>query len=209
MLPRIEPTIEALTTSCSPAVRAKKAMISSGRVAEGHVEQSADAGPGPGRQLLGGLAHQRRGRDHAERRGAEDQRRRRVSQLERDRHRDEDRERVDRAERAARLSGRPRSSSSSRSLSSRRRRGSVVLGSSSASSSPRQRRRRAAPCRGRRRRGKWAWNSSSCSSRLDSSIGTSSVDQDPVGALELLHVEDLVVERLASRRPRPGPRSGG
>ena len=43
MLPRIEPTSDALTTSCRPSRSAKKAMIELGRVAERDVEQAADA----------------------------------------------------------------------------------------------------------------------------------------------------------------------
>ena len=45
MLPMIEPTIEALTTSCSPAPEREEGDDELGRVAEGDVEQAADPGP--------------------------------------------------------------------------------------------------------------------------------------------------------------------
>ena len=60
-----------------------------GRVAEGDVEEAADARPRAHRELLGRLAHQRRGRDHAGRRAREDHGRLGVRELERDRDRDE------------------------------------------------------------------------------------------------------------------------
>ena len=60
-----------------------------GGVAEGDVEEAADAGAAAGGELLGGAAHQRGGRDHAERGRDEDQRRRRVRELEHDRDDDE------------------------------------------------------------------------------------------------------------------------
>ena len=65
MLPRIEPTSEALTTSCSPSLSAKKAMISSGALPKVTFRKPPMPGPGARRQLLGRAAHQRGGRDHA------------------------------------------------------------------------------------------------------------------------------------------------
>ena len=59
------------------------------RVAERDVQQAADAGPGAVRELLGGAAHQRRGRHDAERRGEEDQDRIGVGQIQDDRDDDE------------------------------------------------------------------------------------------------------------------------
>ena len=86
----IEPTSDALTTSCRPSSRAKKAMISSG-VAEGDVEQAADARTGLGGDRLRGFAHHRGARDDRQRGGAEHQHRVvDVEQLERNRDRDED-----------------------------------------------------------------------------------------------------------------------
>ena len=73
MFPRIEPTIEALTTSCRPLPSANRAMISSGALPKVTLSRP----PIPARplgELLGGPPHQRGGRDHAERR---DERRRR------------------------------------------------------------------------------------------------------------------------------------
>ncbi len=64
------------------------------RVAEGDVQEAADAGPGLGGDLLGRAAHQRGGRDHSERRREEDQARGGVGELERDRQRDERDEQV-------------------------------------------------------------------------------------------------------------------
>ena len=86
----IEPTIEALTTSCSPSLSAKKAMISSGALPKVTLRKPPMPGPGLGREVLGGLAHHRGRGDHAERRGAEDQHGIGVRQLERDGDRDED-----------------------------------------------------------------------------------------------------------------------
>ena len=45
MLPMIEPTIEALTTSCSPSSRAKKAMISSGALPKVTLRKPPMPGP--------------------------------------------------------------------------------------------------------------------------------------------------------------------
>jgi hypothetical protein len=45
MLPRIEPTIEALTTSCSPCPRAKRAMISSGALPKVTLRKPPIPGP--------------------------------------------------------------------------------------------------------------------------------------------------------------------
>ena len=90
MLPMIEPTIEAFTTSCSPSLSAKKAMISSGALPKVTFRKPADARAGLGGDVLGGLAHHGRGGDHAERGGAEHQHRRGVRELERDGERDED-----------------------------------------------------------------------------------------------------------------------
>ena len=93
-LPRIEPTSEALTTSCSPSRSAKKAMISSGALPNVTFRKPPMPGPGARGQLLRRAAHQRGRRDHAERRGDEDHRGARVRELERDRDRDERDEQV-------------------------------------------------------------------------------------------------------------------
>jgi hypothetical protein len=45
MLPMIEPTIEALTTSCSPCARAKRAMISSGALPKVTLRRPPIPGP--------------------------------------------------------------------------------------------------------------------------------------------------------------------
>ena len=50
----IEPTIEALTTSCSPLLRAKKAMISSGALPK--VTFSSPPMPGPVRAAIASVA---------------------------------------------------------------------------------------------------------------------------------------------------------
>ena len=89
MLPRIEPTSEALTTSCRPSSSAKRAMISSGALPNVTLSRPPMPGPGARGELLGRAAHQRRGRDHAERRGEEDHDRAGVRELEHDRDRDE------------------------------------------------------------------------------------------------------------------------
>jgi hypothetical protein len=90
MLPRIEPMIDALTTSCRPALSAKKAMTSSGKLPNVTFRKPPMPGARLRGELLGGAAHERRRRDDAERRRDEDRRRRRVhDELERDRHRDE------------------------------------------------------------------------------------------------------------------------
>ena len=67
MLPSIEPISDALTTSCSPASSANSAMISSGALPNVTFSRPPMPGPERARQLLGRAAHQRRGRDHAER----------------------------------------------------------------------------------------------------------------------------------------------
>ena len=85
----IEPTIEALTTSCRPCVEREEGDDQLRRVAEGDVEQAADAGTRARRQLLGRPAHQRRRGDDPQRRGGEDDRRRGAGELERDRDRDQ------------------------------------------------------------------------------------------------------------------------
>ncbi len=54
MLPMIEPTIEALTTSCSPWPRAKRAMISSGALPK--VTLSRPPMPGPERAASSSVA---------------------------------------------------------------------------------------------------------------------------------------------------------
>ena len=54
MLPRIEPMIEALTTSCRPALRAKSAMISSGALP--NVTLSSPPMPGPERAASSSVA---------------------------------------------------------------------------------------------------------------------------------------------------------
>ena len=54
MLPRIEPTIEALTTSCRPWPRAKRAMISSGALPK--VTLSSPPIPGPERAASSSVA---------------------------------------------------------------------------------------------------------------------------------------------------------
>ena len=66
-----------------------------GRVAEGHVQEAADARSRLGGDRLGRLAHHGRAGDHAERGGAEDEHRVRVGELQRYRRRDEDAEVVD------------------------------------------------------------------------------------------------------------------
>ena len=65
-----------------------------GEVAERHVEEPADAGAGPRRELLRRAAHERGGRDHAQRGRDEDQHRVGVRELEHDRHGDERHEQV-------------------------------------------------------------------------------------------------------------------
>ena len=96
MLPMIEPTIDAFTTSWRPSSRAKKAMISSGALPK--VTFSRPPMPGPVLAAMASVASpitaaqgitRERGR-------AEDQHRARVRQLERHRGRDEDAEVVDR-----------------------------------------------------------------------------------------------------------------
>ena len=54
MLPRIEPTIEALTTSCRPALSANRAMISSGALPK--VTLSRPPIPGPERAASSSVA---------------------------------------------------------------------------------------------------------------------------------------------------------
>jgi hypothetical protein len=54
MLPMIEPTSEALTTSCSPSSSAKKAMISSGALPK--VTFSSPPMPGPVRAAIASVA---------------------------------------------------------------------------------------------------------------------------------------------------------
>ena len=61
----IEPTIEALTTSCRPLLEREQGDDQLGRVAERDVEQAADARARARGELLGRAAHQRGGRDHA------------------------------------------------------------------------------------------------------------------------------------------------
>ena len=73
MLPMIEPTIDALTTSWSPSSSAKKAMISSGALPNVTFSSPPMPGPAAGGQVLGRLAHQRGRRDDAERRREEDE----------------------------------------------------------------------------------------------------------------------------------------
>src|SRR5215207_4730168 len=70
-LPMIEPTIEALTTSCRPSPSANSAMISSGALPKVTLRNPADSGPRPGGQLLGRPSHECRRRDDAQRRGEE------------------------------------------------------------------------------------------------------------------------------------------
>jgi hypothetical protein len=67
-----------------------------GRVPERHVQQAPDPRARSRRQVLRGLAHERRRRDDPQRGGAEDEHRRGVRQLERYGDRDEDPEEVDR-----------------------------------------------------------------------------------------------------------------
>ncbi len=86
----IEPTIDAFTTSWRPSLSAKKAMISSGALPNVTFRNPPMPGPGAGGDVLGGLAHHRGRGDHAQRRGAEHQQRRRVGQLEAHRYGDED-----------------------------------------------------------------------------------------------------------------------
>ena len=90
MLPMIEPTIDALTTSCSPSIRAKKAMISSGALP--NVTFSRPPIPGPVRAAIASVASPMTAAQGitAERRRAEDHHRAGVRQLERDRGGDED-----------------------------------------------------------------------------------------------------------------------
>ncbi len=86
----IEPTIEAFTTSCSPSLSAKNAMISSGALPKVTFRKPPMPGPGLGGDVLGGLAHHGRGGNHAERGRAEDEHGRSVRELERDGNRYED-----------------------------------------------------------------------------------------------------------------------
>ena len=88
-LPRIEPSSDALTTSCRPAPSANRAMISSGALPNVTFSRPPMPGPGPGGELLGRPAHERRRRDHAERRGEERRDGADVRELEHDRDRDE------------------------------------------------------------------------------------------------------------------------
>ena len=88
-LPMIEPTIDALTTSCRPSASAKSAMISSGALPKVTLSRPPMPGSGARRELLGRAAHQRRRRDDPERRGDEDQPGWRAHELEQHRDRDE------------------------------------------------------------------------------------------------------------------------
>jgi hypothetical protein len=88
----IDPTIDAFTTSWSPSISAKKAMISSGALP--NVTFSRPPIPGPVRA-----------RDHAQRGRAEHEHRVGVRELERDRDRDEDAEVVHGPHGAATLRG--------------------------------------------------------------------------------------------------------
>ena len=94
MLPRIEPTSDALTTSCSPSSSAKKRDDQLGRVAERDVEQAAD--PGPERVASSSVARPISAAVGitAGGGGEEDQRRAGVVELEHDRDRDERDEQV-------------------------------------------------------------------------------------------------------------------
>ena len=65
--PTTEPVSEPRTTSVSPSWTAKSAMISSGRVPEGRVQEAADARPRVLGCVLGRLADQPRERDQRER----------------------------------------------------------------------------------------------------------------------------------------------
>jgi hypothetical protein len=69
-------------------------MISSGALPNVTFRKPPMPGPERAASSLGRASHQRRGRDHAERRRGEDQRRRRVRQLEHDRDRHERDEQV-------------------------------------------------------------------------------------------------------------------
>ena len=88
-LPRIEPIDRGLDDLVQPGVEREQGDDELGRVAEGDVQQAADARPRARRELLGGAAHQRGGRDDAAGRGEEDRDRRRADELEDDRDRDE------------------------------------------------------------------------------------------------------------------------
>ena len=88
-LPRMEPTIEALTTSCRPFVEREQGDDQLRRVAERDVQQPADARPGAVRQLLGRPAHERRGGHDAERGREEDDDRVRAEEVQHDRDDDE------------------------------------------------------------------------------------------------------------------------
>ena len=92
--PRIEPMIEAFTTSCRPSLEREQRDDQLRRVAERDVQQAADARPGAVRELLGRPAHQRRGRHDAERGREEDDDRVRAELVEHDRDRDEGDEQV-------------------------------------------------------------------------------------------------------------------
>ena len=58
MLPMMEPVSEAFTISVSPGAQGHEGDDQLGGVAEGGVEQAADAGAGVVGQVLGGLAHE-------------------------------------------------------------------------------------------------------------------------------------------------------
>ena len=85
----IEPTIEALTTSCSPSPSAKRAMMSSGALPKVTLSRPPMPGPAARGELLGRAAHQRGRRDDAERADAKQDDRAGVRELEHDRDRDE------------------------------------------------------------------------------------------------------------------------
>ena len=89
MLPRIEPTSEALTTSCRPLPSANSAMMISGALPKVTFSRPPMPGPGARGQLLGRAAHQRRGRDDAQRGGEEDRHGSRAGDVQRDRDRDQ------------------------------------------------------------------------------------------------------------------------
>ena len=90
MLPMIEPTIEAFTTSWRPSLRAKKAMISSGALP--NVTFRKPPMPGPVWAAMCSVASPITAAVGItpERSGAEDEHRRGVRELEHDRDRDED-----------------------------------------------------------------------------------------------------------------------
>ena len=85
MLPMIEPTIDAFTTSWRPSISAKKAMISSGALP--NVTFSRPPMPGPVRAAIASVASPITAAQGitAERRGPEDHDRPGVRELERDR----------------------------------------------------------------------------------------------------------------------------